>query len=253
MDAAERIRRWIDGELDAAECAALLADAERDATLAAELDRARALQRDLMALRDDTRAPSGAESSDQLRRIMQRAVERRREYDESPWRHVRALWSPRFRLSVGGLVLASTGVVIATMLLMSSTRTPTSRLPIDAAAQLDTVAERGQPARVEPLETPEIAQTADALDAPGVPVRFLLAAAGARSVSLVGDFNEWRTEAMQLDDSDGDGVFAGTLLLPRGSYGYMFVIDGTRWTVDPHATNFRDDGFGQRNAVIRVN
>jgi hypothetical protein len=44
----------------------------------------------------------------------------------------------------------------------------------------------------------------------------------------------------------------GTLWLQPGTYSYMFVVDGERWVTDPYASNFRNDGFGQKNAVLRI-
>ena len=80
----------------------------------------------------------------------------------------------------------------------------------------------------------------------------MLPAIGARSVVVAGDFNEWRTDATPLVDDDGDGVFVGTVSLARGTYDYMFVVDGERWVPDPYASQYRDDGFGQHNAVLRL-
>jgi 1,4-alpha-glucan branching enzyme len=85
-----------------------------------------------------------------------------------------------------------------------------------------------------------------------VPVRFVMPAEGATSVAVAGDFNAWQTDAIYLEDEDGDGVFVGTLRLPPGTYAYAFVLDGERWVADPFASNFRDDGFGTRNAVLRI-
>lgn len=168
--------------------------------------------------------------ADQLQRILQRAVERRAQYEASPWRWLTGLWSPRLRVSFGGLALLSVCVASTTVGLLIW----------------------GRPSSAP--QTAEVQQATVSVDVERrVPVRFMLPASGAKSVSVVGDFNAWQTEATRLDDADGDGVFVATLLLPRGSYGYMFVIDGERWTTDPYATNHRDDGFGQRNAVIRVN
>jgi len=194
-----------------------------------EHDRDQQLQDDLLRLRaeQDLHTPP----ADQLQRIMQRAVQRRQQHDASPFRWLTGLWSPRFRLSLGGLVLLSASVVVATVVAVIATKSATA--PI--SGRHDQAAS----------ETAGIDRR--------VPVRFMLPALGAKSVSVVGDFNGWQVDVARLDDTDGDGVFAATLLLPRGSYGYMFVIDSERWTGDPHATNTRDDGFGQRNAVIRVN
>jgi len=82
--------------------------------------------------------------------------------------------------------------------------------------------------------------------------RFLFAHQGAQRVTVAGDFNGWDTDANQLVDVNRDGIFVATLRLERGSYAYMFVVDGEEWVPDPNATNYRPDGFGNRNAVIRI-
>jgi hypothetical protein len=82
--------------------------------------------------------------------------------------------------------------------------------------------------------------------------RFLFAHHGAQRVAVAGDFNGWDADANQLVDVNRDGVFVATMRLERGSYAYMFVVDGEEWVPDPNATNYRPDGFGNRNAVIRI-
>ncbi|MCA9577155.1 MAG: isoamylase early set domain-containing protein [Polyangiales bacterium] len=96
--------------------------------------------------------------------------------------------------------------------------------------------------------------TASAEDAQDVlvPVRFVLPATGAREVTVAGEFNDWNPSETPLLDEDGDGVFHTTLSLSRGAYAYMFVVDGERWVTDPFADGYRDDGFGNRNAVLRI-
>jgi hypothetical protein len=32
----------------------------------------------------------------------------------------------------------------------------------------------------------------------------------------------------------------------------MFLIDGTEWLTDPRADRYRDDGFGNQNAILAV-
>jgi hypothetical protein len=32
----------------------------------------------------------------------------------------------------------------------------------------------------------------------------------------------------------------------------MFIVDGREWVADPNAPTVRDDGFGNRNSVMRV-
>ena len=82
--------------------------------------------------------------------------------------------------------------------------------------------------------------------------RFTLDAPGAQQVFLAGDFNGWRSDEIFLSDRTGRGHFSTALLLKPGRYAYMFVIDGTKWVADPGADGLRDDGFGDRNAVVDV-
>jgi len=239
MTRDERIRSFIDGELTERETETLLAEAERDADLAAALDSASALQSSLVTLRgdDDARAPG-----DLVDRSVRRAV-LERERDEAATRGVarltRWLVRPRvFRIRPAALVLAvAAGVVLA----VGSAR---------LIARVDPESLAG--ARVARDDERGAASARDDLAVADVPVRFVLPARGARSVVVAGDFNEWRTDATQLVDEDGDGVFVGTVSLARGTYDYMFLVDGERWVADPYASQYHDDGFGQRNAVLRL-
>jgi hypothetical protein len=88
--------------------------------------------------------------------------------------------------------------------------------------------------------------------APVVYVQFTLDAAGARSVSVAGDFNDWSTETGVLRDVDGNGVWSGMVAVTPGVHKYMFLIDGEEWVTDPVAEGYVDDGFGMRNALLAV-
>lgn len=81
-------------------------------------------------------------------------------------------------------------------------------------------------------------------------VQLFLEAPSASSVAIAGDFNSWAP--VELEDADGDGVWAARLAVNPGVYEYMFVLDGSRWVTDPHAARYSDDGFGNRNAVLAV-
>jgi len=82
--------------------------------------------------------------------------------------------------------------------------------------------------------------------------RFSLDAPRAQHVSLAGDFNGWRTNDIVLADVTGRGHFSVTLPLKPGRYAYMFVIDGATWMTDPRAEAYRDDGFGNKNAIVDI-
>jgi hypothetical protein len=77
---------------------------------------------------------------------------------------------------------------------------------------------------------------------------------GARSVEVVGSFNDWSRGALHLSDDDGDGIWHAKAVLPAGPHEYMFVVDGERWVADPLAGRYVDDGFGsgQENALLIV-
>lgn len=73
----------------------------------------------------------------------------------------------------------------------------------------------------------------------------------ARKVSLAGDFNKWSAEK-SLMKKESNGIWTLKVPLQPGTYHYMFVVDGEAWVSDPHAESYRDDGFGNKNSVLRV-
>jgi hypothetical protein len=73
----------------------------------------------------------------------------------------------------------------------------------------------------------------------------------AHTVAIAGDFNGWNPHL--LEDSDGDGIWTGTLKLEPGRYEYMFVLDGEKWFPDPNALRYVKDGFGNKNAILEIN
>lgn len=77
---------------------------------------------------------------------------------------------------------------------------------------------------------------------------------GARSVEVVGSFNNWSRGLIHLRDENHDGIWHAAAVLPAGQHEYMFVVDGERWVTDPLAGRFVDDGFGggRENSVLIV-
>jgi hypothetical protein len=98
--------------------------------------------------------------------------------------------------------------------------------------------------------TPLVADAAG--EEPVIYVQFTLSAAGARTVSVAGDFNDWSVEAGTLRDVDGSGQWRGLIAVRPGVHKYMFVVDGEEWVTDPSAERYVDDGFGMRNALLAV-
>lgn len=95
-----------------------------------------------------------------------------------------------------------------------------------------------------PANAPVGATTADR-DA----IRFnLTLPSTASEVAIVGDFNGWDEHATPMV-RDGSG-WSARVPLPPGRHVYAFVIDGTRWLVDPLAPQVPDAGFGPANALV---
>lgn len=176
----------------------------------------------LSALKDVTPPPSLVPA------VMRRIAEPR---PASFWSWLRRPRRIELSLSPLGALggLAATGLLIAGL----GARQPTPG-PVIAKDEM------------RPLVLPAVPKTDDR-----VMVRFVLVARGAQKVAVAGDFNGWSPADTVLENSDGNGTFVATVRLPRGAHEYMFVVDG-EWVTDPTAPEVRPDGFGRRNAVLRL-
>lgn len=76
---------------------------------------------------------------------------------------------------------------------------------------------------------------------------------GAKSVHVVGDFNEWNQQATPMKKMK-DGSFKIALDLAAGQeYQFRYVINNTQWENDPEADGFAPTPFGDcDNSVIRL-
>lgn len=83
-------------------------------------------------------------------------------------------------------------------------------------------------------------------------VQFMLVAPSAKTVSVVGDFNDWDPAATPLREAADAGVWTITVPLSAGRHQYVFMVDGNRWTPDPAAPVAVEDDFGMPNSVITV-
>jgi 1,4-alpha-glucan branching enzyme len=75
--------------------------------------------------------------------------------------------------------------------------------------------------------------------------------ADARSVSLVGDFNEWQGGALPLTRLES-GLWTATVPLAPGRHVYAFLIDGTLMVADPRAPKAGDADYGREGSVVMV-
>lgn len=102
----------------------------------------------------------------------------------------------------------------------------------------------------EPVMTP-VMTAVSVPSEPVITVRLTFHAPQAHTVAVAGEFNKWKTNADEMKRTDG--VWSIDLKLKPGVYTYSFIVDGKSWVPDPGAESYVDDGFGSRNAVLKVN
>lgn len=78
------------------------------------------------------------------------------------------------------------------------------------------------------------------------------AAPDAKSVVIVGDFNNWDKEATPMKRLK-NGDFTVTLELETGrEYRFKYLIDGHRWENDWHADRYEKNIYGTEDSVVVV-
>ena len=82
------------------------------------------------------------------------------------------------------------------------------------------------------------------------PVEFVLNQPQARSVAVVGTFNDWDVSRTPMR-LESEGSWKATVWLPAGRYEYRFVVDG-QWVSDPTAKEYVQNTFGSTNSVLVV-
>ena len=84
------------------------------------------------------------------------------------------------------------------------------------------------------------------------PVKFVLVAPNARTVAVVGDFNNWGLGDSALVATSNHGVWSVTASVPAGVHRYAFVINGKQWMADPTAPRSSGDDFGMPSSALVV-
>jgi hypothetical protein len=87
---------------------------------------------------------------------------------------------------------------------------------------------------------------------PVEPVTFVYVAPNAKSVSVVGDFNNWGLDDSALAATNLQGVWSVTARIPAGVHRYAFVVDGKNWFADPTAPRSSGDDFGMPSSALVV-
>ncbi len=73
----------------------------------------------------------------------------------------------------------------------------------------------------------------------------------AKQVFVSGSFNNWEKQELPMTDVTGAGSWVRAIHLTPGVYEYMFLVDG-QWVSDQLAPYHKDDGFGKRNAILKL-
>ena len=74
----------------------------------------------------------------------------------------------------------------------------------------------------------------------------------AKSVRVVGTFNDWRPTDDYFMERGEDGTWSKMIRLRPGGYQYKFIVDDM-WIEDENNPNRVDDTFGGRNSVLEIN
>jgi AMP-activated protein kinase-like protein len=167
------------------------------------------------------------------------AVRARRARAPQPWTPVLAwLRQPTFSVASAGL-LAAAALAIGFV----------------ARGTLQTFDQQG--VQLAPGRAPATSVTAiPAANVPGavraVPVEITFDAAGAKNVSIVGDFNAWDSAAAPRTRFGANGPWTVTVKVMPGRHLYAFMVDGNL-VVDPKAPHTHDLDFGGEASVLMVN
>ena len=84
-------------------------------------------------------------------------------------------------------------------------------------------------------------------------IEFYTYIANAKSVSLAGDFNNWKQDEVILKPFKDDIWRVELPLLPPGEYEYKFCIDNQWWQEDVSNAYRVPDGYGGWNSVFKIN
>jgi len=138
---------------------------------------------------------------------------------------------------VGLLVAASIAGIIALVRARGISYVPESVPGID------------RPTQAVAAAAPTPARSVGAVsDNAAVRVQFVLVAPDAKSVAVVGDFNDWNPSATPLESARG--MWTSEEVVTAGRHDYAFVIDGTRWIADPSAPRAPADELGGGYSVL---
>ncbi|HNV68320.1 MAG TPA: isoamylase early set domain-containing protein [Candidatus Ozemobacteraceae bacterium] len=110
--------------------------------------------------------------------------------------------------------------------------------------------ERKEAEKKDAAKPADAAPAAPATGGAEKPVAFAYENAAAKTVSIVGDFNDWNKDKNPLTLENG--VWKTSLMLKPGRHEYKYVVNHTDWITDPKGGETVADKYGGRSSVIDV-
>lgn len=241
MDKDKLLRRYLDGELSAEEERKALHmiadDPEMRSMLRFEQQLSDSLSQ-VEKIQHEADVPEGF--TDRVMNRIERhehdtastgIIDKIREWYKQLWTPRQVQWRPAYAFVLALLVMFSLSYPLV-LTRQEGGRTPQSRQ-----------------GRVQNLQN-SVQQVS--AEAGKVMLRFVYIDDKAKSVAVAGDFNNWEPVELSRQKVNGETVWTGLISMSRGEHSYMFVKNGDKWVTDPLAPVQREDGFGNKNAVIYI-
>ncbi len=73
-----------------------------------------------------------------------------------------------------------------------------------------------------------------------------------RSVSVVGDFNNWDDSKHKMKLDKKSGTWTKSVSLKPGTYQFRYLVDEADWRNDEQADRYEGNEFGSENGVIQI-
>jgi len=233
----KRLRQYLDGELDDEQQKEVLHMIAEDSEMRSMLNFERYLQRSVRHLGEQQSYEVPENFSSGVMQALEKKKEQERESSDSLLDKVQkllqVLWKPKtVQLRPGYAVAGLLGII----LLISGPLSPDFSQTGNETNQSGT------------YESETVQQVSDGTDQ--VWTRFVYIDENAESVAVAGDFSNWEPVPLSKKNINGEQVWTGLIPMQKGEHRYMFVKNGEQWVTDPFASNYQEDGFGNKNAVI---
>jgi len=230
------VRRFIDGDLP---------DDEVRATLhrIADDPEARSLLQFELQMTQDLAASRSPQPSSEFAANTVEKLEEREASEPSLQTRLREWWEavtrPLITIPVRPAHTLATIALVVTVAWFAWPSAPLDPLPVASSQERTT-----PPVQTATASSQQQPQT--------VWTRFVYTDADADSVAVAGDFSQWKPIPLSPHTVNGKTVWTGLVPVSRGEHEYQFVIDGEKWVTDPLAPVKEDDGFGAKNAVLKL-